>query len=338
MPDSYRVGVAGLIHDHVWNMLRWWKELDGADLVAAADVNPPLLEKARAEYGVTSVYASYAEMLDREDLDIILVAVDNAGTADIVEAAAAKGVHVMSEKPMAATLEQADRMVAACRRARVELMINWPTAWSPAIQTVDRLVREGAIGAVHKVKYLAAHQGPKEIGCTPYFYNWLYNPALNGAGALMDYCCYGSDMAAHWLGRPASVVGITGTLLKEEFPVEDNAVILMKYPKAFGIAEASWTQQAPDGSANPSVFGATGTLSVVGNKVRLARLGKDPEWIEPDRPAPGKRNGAEYLVSCLRAGVPVEGMCSAETSRTAQEILQRGLESAQQGREIRLEG
>jgi predicted dehydrogenase len=336
MAETFRVGIAGLIHDHVWGMLRWWKELDGAEMVAAADVNPELLEKIRSEYGVSATYASCEEMLDREELDIVTVAVDNAGTADIVEAAAAHGVYVLSEKPMAATLEQADRMIEACRRARVELMINWPTAWNPAIQTVDRLVREGAVGAVHKVRYLAAHQGPKEIGCTPYFYQWLYDAQLNGAGALMDYCCYGSDMAAHWLGRPESVVGIAATLVKEDFPVDDNAIILMKYPHAFGIAEASWTQQASDGGANPSVFGATGTLSVIGGRIRLARLGRDPEFLDPDPPSPGRRNGAEYLVSCLRSGTPVEGMCSAATSRTAQEILQRGLESARQGRAILL--
>ena len=49
MPEPYRVGVAGLIHDHIWGMLRWWKELEGAELVAAADPNPPLLEKIRSE-------------------------------------------------------------------------------------------------------------------------------------------------------------------------------------------------------------------------------------------------------------------------------------------------
>ncbi|HTE18036.1 MAG TPA: Gfo/Idh/MocA family oxidoreductase, partial [Armatimonadota bacterium] len=222
MAESYRVGVAGLVHDHVWSMLRWWKEVDGAELVAAADVNAPLLEKIQAETGIRSTYSSPAEMFDREELDIVLVAMENATTADVVDIAAAKGCHVMSEKPMAATLEQADRMVEACRRGKVQLMINWPTAWSAPIQTVDRLVREGAIGPVHKVKYLAAHQGPKEIGCTPYFYEWLYDPALNGAGALMDYCCYGSDLAAHWIGRPTSVVGIMGTLVKPDFPVDDN--------------------------------------------------------------------------------------------------------------------
>jgi predicted dehydrogenase len=336
MSRTYRVAVAGLIHDHVWGLLRWWRELEGAEVVAGADVNPPLLEKARTEAGVPATYAGYLEMLDREKPDIVTVAMDNASTADVVEAAAARGIHVLSEKPMSATLAQADRMVEACRRAGVQLLINWPSAWGLANQTMDRLIREGAIGEVHKVKYLAAHQGPREFGCSSFFYEWLYDAERNGAGALMDYCCYGANMSAHWLGRPTSVVGIRGTLVKPDFPVDDNAVILMKYPRAFGIAEASWTQQAPDGGANPSVFGSDGTLSVLGGRLRLARPGREPEWVELDRPSPGRRNGAEYLVSCLNSGTPVAGMCSPETSRTAQEILQRGLESADQGREITL--
>jgi predicted dehydrogenase len=336
MKETYRVGIVGLIHDHIWGMVRWWRDAAGAELVGAADVNPPLLDKIRSEYGVPATYASYEELFDSQQLDIVTVAVDNAGTAAVVEAAAARGIHVMTEKPMSATLEQATRMVEACRKARVQLMVNWPTAWNPLVSTIDRLIAEGAIGDVHKVKYVAAHQGPKEIGCTHYFYEWLYDAERNGAGALMDYCCYGADMAAHWLGRPESVVGIKGTLVKPNFPVDDNAVILMKYPHAFGIAEASWTQQAADGGGNPSVYGSTGTLSAIGNRIRLGRLNKDPEWLEPDTPAPGKRNGAEYLLSCLRAGMAVEGMCSTETSYVAQEILQRGLDSAKSGREVSL--
>jgi predicted dehydrogenase len=336
MATNYRVGVAGLIHDHVWGILRWWREMEEATLVAAADVNPPLLERARSEYGVGHGYASYQEMLDREPLDILVVAMDNAGTADVVEAAAAKGIQIMSEKPMAATLEQADRMVRAAEKAGVMLMINWPTAWSPAFQTMDRLIREGRVGRPWEMRYRAAHQGPKEIGCSEYFYSWLYDRNRNGAGALMDYCCYAADMARHWLGRPDSVVGIASRLVKEYIDVDDNAILLMKYPGAFAIAEASWTQVAPDGSANPSLYGTEGTLSVVGNRVRLARGEGEPQWIEPDTPAPGKRNGAEYLVSCMRAGSPIEGLCSPQVSRDAQEILEAGLRSAESGREVHL--
>lgn len=334
MAATYRVGVAGLIHDHVWGMLRWWKEMEAASLVAAADENPPLLERARSEYGIERSYASYQEMFDRERLDIVLICTDNAGTVDVVEAAAAKGIQIQSEKPMSATLEQADRMLRAAEKAGVLLMINWPTAWSSAIQTMDRLIREGQIGRPVQSRYRAAHAGPKEMGCSEYFYRWLYDRNRNGAGALIDYCCYGADLARHWLGKPKSAIGFAGRLVKQDIDVDDNAVIVMKYPNAYAIAEASWTQIAPDGGANPTVYGTEGTVSVVGNRVRLARSGEEPQFIEPDPPPPGKRNGAEYLVSCLRAGSPIEGFCSPQVSRDAQAILEAGLRSAEEGREV----
>jgi predicted dehydrogenase len=332
-----RVCVAGLIHDHVWGMLRWWRESEEATLVAAADLNPPLLERARAEYGIETTYHSYEEMFDREKPDIVLITTDNAGTVDVVEAAAARGIHVQSEKPMSATLEQADRMVRAAEKAGILLMINWPTAWSPAIQTMDRLIREGRIGRPVQTRYRAAHNGPKEIGCSPYFYEWLYDRKRNGAGALMDYCCYGADLASHWLGKPKSAVGIAGRLVKDYIDVDDNAIILAKYPDAVGIAEASWTQIAPEGGANPTVYGTEGTVSVVGHRVRLARGEGEAQLLEPDTPPPGRRNGAEYLLSCLRSGSPLEGMCSPQVSRDAQAILAAGLRSAEEGREVPVE-
>jgi len=336
MSATYRVGVAGLIHDHVWNMLRWWKESQDAELVAVADENAPLRERAQGEFGIARAFTDYREMLDREPLDILMIAVDNAGTAEIVEAAAQKKIHVMSEKPMAATLEQADRMLAAARKAGIQLMINWPTAWSPAFQTLDRVIREGRIGNVVNMRYRAAHQGPREMGCSTYFYEWLYDPQRNGAGALMDYCCYGANMAAHWLGKPAAVVAVAGRLVKTDIPVEDNAILLMRYPTAFATAEASWTQVAPDGGPNPTVFGTKGVAGIQGGKVRLAFGTGDPDWLVPETPAPGRRNGAEYLVSCLRSGTPVDGFCSAETSRGAQEILEAGLRSVASGRKAEL--
>src|SRR5262249_10242578 len=163
----------------------WWKELDGAELVAAADPNPPLRERIRSEYGVERLYETPSQMFEAEKLDIVTIAVDNAGTADVVERAAARGIQIISEKPMSGTLEQARRMADAARRAGVQLMINWPTAWNPAWQTLDRLARGGAIGQLWQTRYRAAHQGPKEIGCSEYFYRWLYDRQRNGAGALM---------------------------------------------------------------------------------------------------------------------------------------------------------
>ncbi len=199
---AWKVGVLGLIHDHVWRHLG---DLAArADVtVAVADPHPPLLEQARSEYGVTRAYADYAELLERERPDAVLIFVDNAGKAALVELAAGHGVPIMVEKPLADTLANAERIRAATVSAGVPLMVNWPTAWTPAIRHVLDLAAGGAIGEIYRFNFRGGHGGPREFGCSPYFYHWLYDRARNGAGAYIDYCGYGVSMARLLLG-PAS--------------------------------------------------------------------------------------------------------------------------------------
>ena len=228
--------------------------------------------------------------------------------------------------------EQANRMARAAEQAGIRLLINWPTAWNLAFQELERRILAGDIGQVRYFKYRSAHNGPKEIGCSPYFYNWLYDAEKNGAGALMDYCCYGAAMCARFLGLPESVAGIRAVLAKD-YPVpDDNALIAMRYPHAFGVAEASWTQVTGYATANPVAYGSEGALSV--NKdgtLLLLRRGKDAETIARVPTEPPRRSAAEYLLHCLETGAPIEGICAPAVSRDAQEILEAGLRAADTG-------
>ena len=332
MAKTYKVGVAAMVHDHVWGELEHWKAMPNVALVAAGDVNAPLRERAQKEFGVARVYDSWQEMIAQEDLDIVQAAAENSAGAEIVEACAAQGIHVISEKPMAATLAQADRMLRAAQDAGTLLLINWPTAWVPAFQEWERRLVAGEIGSLFYIKYRSAHNGPKEIGCSPYFWQWLYDAEKNGAGALMDYCGYSADMNARFLGRPAQVTGMRGTFVKD-YPIpDDNAIILMKYPHGFGVAEACWTQTVPYAEgANPIAYGTGGSLSIAAGKVVLQRPGHAPETITPAEPVAPYRHGPEYLVHCLETHSPIEGFCSPQVSRDAQEILEAGLRSADTG-------
>jgi len=332
MAKTVKVGVAAMVHDHVWGEMSHWKSLPNVELVAAGDRNEPLRARALAEFGVPRVYDSWQEMIEREDLDIVQAASENNVGADIVEACAAKGIHVVSEKPMAATLAQAERMLRASEAAGTRLLINWPTAWVPAIQEWERRLLAGDIGDITYLKYRSAHNGPKEIGCDPHFYEWLYDAEKNGAGALMDYCGYSANMNARFLGLPQSVTGMRGVFVKD-YPVpDDNAIILMKYAHAFGVAEASWTQTVPYAEgANPIAYGTGGSLSVADGKVVLQRPGQPTETITPADLAAPYRSGPEYLLHCLETNAPIEGFCSPKVSRDTQEILEAGLRSADTG-------
>ena len=333
MAKTYRVGVACMSHDHVWGELNHWKSLPNVELVAGGDDEPELLEKLKAEFGVARVYPSFREMLDKEDLDIIQAAGGNSEGADIVEAAAAKGIHVISEKPMAATLAQADRMLLAAQKAGTLLLINWPSAWGRDWQELERRALGGDIGQIRYTRYRSAHNGPIAIGCSRQFVRDLTTPAINGGGALMDYCCYGANLAARLLGRPQSVTGLRGCFGTEEAYAasDDNAIIIAKYAHAFGVCEASWTQTVGYAGTNPVVYGSEGSIGIHHGKVLIQRPGKPEEAIMPAEKAAPFRNAPEYLVHCLETAQPIEGFCSPATSRDAQEILELGLRAADSG-------
>jgi predicted dehydrogenase len=112
-PAPLRIGVLGLTHDHVWSNLRELARVKGAALVAAADPNPPLLDQVRRQFNC-HIYPAYDEMLQREDLDAVYVFSDNATGVELTQMAAARRLHVLIEKPLAATLPGADRILAVC--------------------------------------------------------------------------------------------------------------------------------------------------------------------------------------------------------------------------------
>lgn len=336
MAKTYRVGFASLVHDHVWGELRHWKALPNVELIACGDVNQELRDKAIAQ-GISRAYSSWQEMLEKEELDVVQAAGENNVGADIVEACAARGIHVISEKPMSARLSQANRMVAAATRHNTKLLVNWPTAWSPAIQCLTYQIMQGSIGKLFYLKYRAAHNGPKEIGCSEYFWKWLYDEEKNGAGAFMDYCCYAANMMACLLGLPDSVFGFRGVFIKD-YPVpDDNAILVAKYAHAFGVAEACWTEvTGKQALPNPVAYGTEGCLSIQGGNVVLQRGGKEAEVVVPPPTQSPYRNAPEYLLHCLENNVEPQSMCSMQTSRDAQEILEAGLVSADSGKAVGL--
>ncbi len=333
MAKTYRVGVACLSHDHIWGELAHWRKLDNVEIVAGGDDEPHLLEELKQKHGVTRLYADYREMIDSEDLDIVQAAGGNSEGAEIVRASARKGLHVISEKPMAATLAQAEQMLQSARDAGILLVINWPTAWTPAWQELERRALGGDIGELRYTRYRSAHGGPVAIGCAPSFVRDLTTPEINGAGALMDYCGYGANLAARLLGVPLSVTGMRGVFGEEPAYAasDDNALIMAKYGHAFGVCEASWTQPVGSAGTNPVVYGSEGSLGIHHGQIVIQRPGKAEETITPPPLQYPHRSAPEYLLYCLENNKPIEGFCSPQVSRDAQEILEAGLRAANTG-------
>lgn len=338
MADKVRVGVLALVHDHVWSQFGHLKEMDDVELIGAADPHEDLLERFRERTGVETTYTDYAEMLEKEDLDAVLVYGTNRSTGDLVELAAEKGLHVMSEKPMASDLDVADRMLVAARKAGTLLMVNWPIAWSAATNHAHRLVRDGAIGRVWQLKWRGGHCGPKELGCDPHFYNWLYDPVENGAGAMFDYLGYGASLARLFIGRPTQVMAIAGRLVKQYIPVDDNAIVALQYHDANAVIETTWTEPVPGRPPHDLILYGTEGVMVSGRPgvMIYSKDNPDGELHEPPPMEAPWRNGPEYFVHCIRTGGPIEGVCSPENSHDAQEIMEAARLSVLTGERIAL--
>lgn len=340
-----RLVVAGLVHDHVWGMLPQFSRLAGVEIVGAADPNRPLLERIKREYGVERLFRNYRELFAKVKADAVLICSSNAGSAPIAVEAARRGLHLMVEKPMAATVEQARAMARAARHNGVRLMVNWPLAWNPETVKAMDLVRRGMIGQVFYARVHMAHQGPKEAGCSKYFWGWLYDRRQNGGGAIIDYCGYGAAVFASLWGRPRQVMGVARNLVKPRFPVDDNAIITAIYGKRIALAEASWTQD-PD-FHDVLFLGKGGTLETDRGRLvhswtkkrHMSHYGAkrlQVKVLPVTRPAAGRRNGPEHFVHCLRTGKPFIRLCTAEVGVAAQEILSAGVTSDRTGRRVTL--
>ncbi len=327
MAKEVRVGVAGLTHGHCWGLIRAWKEVPGARLVAVAD-ETPLLENAMLDFDKS--YTDWREMLANEKLDALLVTSNNRESAEIVVEALGKGIPCMVEKAMAADAADADRMLEAQRKSKKTLMINWPLAWSPWLYELKNQLEACAVGHPFHFRYRTGHGGPREIGCDEYFVGWLYDEHLNGGGAIADFCSYGAAIARYLFGMPQTVYCVRGNYTKDYDVCDDHALVVLKYPKMSVSLEGTWATSGIDSGPSTVVHGKTGTLAVYdGGQLRKHLPGKAAEDIES--PALPESNPAAYFLGCVRSGETPEGIRNPGIAADACRILDAAIKSSKSG-------
>ena len=357
MPQQpLRLGVIGFAKGHVKGIMGHFARRQEVEWVAFADVPAAVPEQwhhrssrtdnmraARDEIRIPTYYDDWRQLLDRERLDLVVVCCENAQDGEVVEAVAAHGAHIVTEKPMGATLPEALRMARAARLNGVELFVNWPTTWSPAVRTAKRLVDEGAIGKVWEVKYRAGSMGPMShgsvhpdgspIGDAEKGSLWWYRSGTGG-GALLDYCCYGACLARWFVGEPAvAAQGLTANLRSPFGAVDDNAIIAIRFREALGLLEATWSTVDHGVPGGPIVFGDTGTIVVERTpdrqRVRVARgRGEPGEEVELDPLPAGRGDLASELLHHFETGEPVHPTLDLPINLDAAAILDAGIRSA----------
>jgi len=336
-----RVGIVGLVHGHVHGFFQNSAKSPAIQIVGIAEPDAQLLSQAGAKYGIdgSRLFSSLEEMIAKAHPQAVLAYTNTFDHRKVVEICAGHGVHVMMEKPLAVSYEDAMAVQKAAQEGKIHVLVNYETSWYRSNHAAYDLVHDGALGDVRKVVVHDGHKGPKEIGVEPEFLSWLTDPKLNGAGALFDFGCYGADLMT-WLvngERPLGVTAVTQQIKPQIYShVDDEATIVLTYPKAQAIIQASWNW--PFDRKDMEVYGATGSaITVKRDEVRVRRAGEDQDKLIAAKEIPAPYDDSmTYLRAVILDGASVEPLSSLETNVIVTEILDAARTSAKEGRMVRL--
>jgi len=342
LQNPVRIGVVGLVHDHVhWILGR--EERGDIEIVGIAEPNRALAQRYADQYGfgMEIVYDSVEELIEAAQPEAVTVFTSIYDHLRVTEIAARHGIHVMVEKPLAVSLEHARRMKHVADSAGIQLITNYETSWYPSVFRTRAIVEAGEIGPIRKIVVRDGHRGPKEIGVSDEFLAWLTDPELNGGGAIVDFGCYGANLIT-WLldgQRPIAVTAVTQTIKPDIYPdVDDEATIIVTYPDAQGIIQASWNW--PISRKDMSVYGMSGYVHADNTRMMRIRPSEDePESrIEAETFPDHHDDPFSYFAAVVRGTIqPESDLSSLETNMIVMQILDAARESAATGRTVSIE-
>jgi predicted dehydrogenase len=337
-----RLAVAGLTHGHVHGILGRPDRGD-VEIVGIVEKNHDLARRYAEHYGLAAslFFDDLAKMLDEVKPEAVAAFGPTSDHLSVVEVSAPRKIHVMVEKPLALTLAEARRISELAAANGVQVITNYETTWYGSHRRMSELVvQKGVIGGIRKMVIHDGHPGPVAIGVEKEFLEWLTDPARNGGGALMDFGCYGADLMT-WLmqgQRPTAVTAIAQQLQPELYPkVDDEATILLAYPTAQGIIQASWNW--PFGRKDTYVYGQKGYVFALDSRRVSVRRGDAEKVTEADPPPAPESEPFSYLAAVVRGDVRPgpNDLGSLPVNVIVMEILDAARESARTGKTVRLE-
>lgn len=311
----------------------------GVEVVALCDPAPAALAARAAAWGVARAYPDYEAMFAAGGFDVVSIAAPTAVHHPATLAAAAAGVSVLVEKPMALDLRLADEMIAACKEAGVVLMVNHQLRSSGPGSKARELIAAGAIGRVTHVRLRQAHDWGG-VGVRPSF----ATKASSGGGTLLDNGCHLADLARYFGGTVAEVYARVATL-KYAVEVEDTAHVSMIYSDgSLGLIEAAWT--ATGWEEGFWVYGTEGALECTNrygpqNLRHVYRASPGTAWDRTDvttfefTGAPSHTRHVLAFVAAVRGEAPV--VCSGEDGREAVRLILAAYASAAANAPVRLD-
>jgi glucose-fructose oxidoreductase len=353
---KHRVLGISFDHMHMGDLLRQVAQHPEAEIAGIFDPDRSRMEAAVNNFAIPSdrVFTDLDTCLRTAKADLAIICSATAEHASVVEKVAPDGLHVLVEKPFAASVSDARRMIAAMSRTDRRLAINWPAAWSPCHNTAKLLIEKGMIGDVCEVHYHGGNRGPlfhladkvevsaEEVEAQKPN-SWWYKKAAGG-GSLLDYLGYGVTLGTWFLN---SKIPIEVTCTVDETPgieVDQHSITICRYRQGLSKFETRWGTLTDPWTLQPQpkcgyvLVGTNGTLSSFDHESHVTiQTCKAPKTQVPaDALPPGRRDPIEYMLTRIEDGTPVTGPLDPALCLIGQRIIDSALLSAATKRTVPL--
>lgn len=316
-----------------------------AQMLAVTSPTPGNAARFAETYEIPHHFTDPGAMLAMDAIDLIVIGAPNNVHCQLTLDAAAAGKHIVLEKPMCLKLEEADRMIDACRSAGVKLMYAEELCFAPKYVRLKALLDEGALGTPTLLKQSEKHDGPH----APHF----WDVDRSGGGVTMDMGCHAIEFFRWMIGRPPikSVYAQMSTQVHmEKTRGDDNSLIILEFANGVtALAEESWTKMGGmDDRAE--VHGSKGvayanllqgnsiyTYSADGYGYAVEKAGSTKGWSFPiyeEEWNYGFHQEMAHFVDCVKNDK--EPLVTGEDARAVLEVIYAAYESAGTGRKVEL--
>jgi predicted dehydrogenase len=232
-----KIGILSFAHHHGEAYLANLRRMEGVELLGVADDDAMRGQRIAAE-NQAYYFHSYEDLLEASP-DGVIICTENNRHRSLVEMAASRGVHVLCEKPLATTLEDARAIVDACDKAGVILMTAFPLRFSAPLLEIKARLDHGDFGDVYC--FNATNQGELPTK----YRSWFVDPELAGGGAIMDHTVHLVDIMRWFTGSEVETMYARSNRIfhAEEVEVETGALEMLTFQNgAFATIDASWSR------------------------------------------------------------------------------------------------